>query len=78
MTFDPKPITPEGISTALRKADRYRLINDPSSAESICRDVLLLQPRNQEAIQRTVPPGLTVVRNFTLERMSWPASFLAR
>jgi hypothetical protein len=49
MTFDPKPITREGIPTALRKADRYRLINDPSSAESICRDVLLVEPRNQEA-----------------------------
>jgi hypothetical protein len=50
MTFEPKPITREGVATALRKADRYRLINDPSSAESICRDVLIVEPGNQEAI----------------------------
>ena len=50
MTFEPKPITREGVLIALRKADRYRLINDPSSAESICLDVLLLEPGNQEAL----------------------------
>ena len=50
MTFEPKPITREGVAIALRKADRYRLINDPSSAESICLDVLLLEPGNQEAL----------------------------
>ena len=33
--FDLKPISSAGVSAALAKADRYRLINDPSSAESI-------------------------------------------
>ena len=45
-----KPITREGIPAALRKAERYRLLNDSSAAESICLDVLEIDPDNQEAI----------------------------
>jgi hypothetical protein len=48
--FPLKPLTPAGIAEALKKADRYRLINDPSSAESICLDVLDLEPDNQQAL----------------------------
>jgi hypothetical protein len=48
--FQPKPITKEGIPTALQKAERYRVINDPSSAESICLDVLAVSPDNQQAL----------------------------
>jgi hypothetical protein len=50
MPFDLKPISREGVPAALRKAERYRLINDPSSAESICRDVLTVDPGNQQAL----------------------------
>ncbi|HEU4682496.1 MAG TPA: hypothetical protein VFS51_12150 [Gemmatimonadales bacterium] len=50
MTFQPKPITTEGIPTALQKAERYRVINDPTSAESICLDVLAISPENQQAL----------------------------
>ena len=46
----PKPITNEGIPAALQKAERYRVINDPSSAESICLDVLGVSPDNQQAL----------------------------
>ena len=45
-----KPITKEGIPSALEKAERYRLLNDSSAAESICLDVLEIDPRNQEAL----------------------------
>ena len=45
-----KPITREGIPAALQKAERYRLLNDSSAAESICLDVLEIDPDNQEAI----------------------------
>ena len=48
--FNLKPISSDGIPTALQKADRYRLINDPSSAESICLDVLTIDPENQQAL----------------------------
>jgi hypothetical protein len=50
MDFQPKPITKEGIPAALQKAERYRVINDPTSAESICLDVLTLDPENQQAL----------------------------
>jgi tetratricopeptide (TPR) repeat protein len=45
-----KPITHEGVPSALQKAERYRLLNDSSAAESICLDVLEVEPRNQEAL----------------------------
>jgi hypothetical protein len=45
-----KPITPEGIPAALQKAERYRLLNDSGAAESICLDVLEIDPTNQEAL----------------------------
>ncbi len=48
--FDLKPISKEGVPAALQKAERYRLINDPSSAESICLDVLQVDPENQQAL----------------------------
>lgn len=50
MTFSLKPISRESLPVALQKAERYRLINDPSSAESICLDVLTLDPTNQQAL----------------------------
>ncbi|HTI65426.1 MAG TPA: hypothetical protein VL524_18015 [Gemmatimonadaceae bacterium] len=45
-----KPITREGVPAALQKAERYRLLNDSSAAESICLDVLDIEPTNQEAL----------------------------
>jgi len=47
--MDLKPITREGVPAALQKAERYRLLNDSSAAESICLDVLEIDPDNQEA-----------------------------
>ena len=48
--FELKPITRSGITSALEKAERYRLLNDPVAAESICLDVLELEPGNQDAL----------------------------
>ncbi len=45
-----KPITHEGIPAALQKAERYRLLNDSAAAESICLDVLEVDPENQQAL----------------------------
>ncbi len=45
-----KSITKEGITRALEKVERYRLLNEPAEAESICRDVLSLEPDNQTAL----------------------------
>ena len=48
--FELKRITTAGIATALQKAERYRLLNEPSAAESICLDVLAIDPGNQAAL----------------------------
>jgi hypothetical protein len=45
-----KPITREGIPAALHKAERYRLLNDSSAAESICLDILQVEPENAQAL----------------------------
>jgi hypothetical protein len=48
--FDLKPLTPDAIPAALEKAMRYRLLNEPGEAESICLDILAVEPRNQQAL----------------------------
>lgn len=48
--FELKPLSPEAVPAALEKAHRYRLLNEPMEAESICRDVLDVDPGNQEAV----------------------------
>ena len=45
-----KPITKAGIPAALQKAERYRLLNDSSAAESICLDILDVEGDNQQAL----------------------------
>ncbi|MHC5064164.1 MAG: hypothetical protein ACYTG5_09340, partial [Planctomycetota bacterium] len=47
--FVPKPISKESVPVALERAERYRLLNDPANAESICRDILAIEPDNNEA-----------------------------
>jgi hypothetical protein len=44
-----KPISRNSLDGALAKAERYRLLNEPSEAESICRDILEVAPANREA-----------------------------
>ncbi len=50
MRFELKPISKAGISEALERAERYRLLNEPSLAESICLDVLEIEPENKRAL----------------------------
>jgi len=47
---DLKSLHKEAIPSALEKAMRYRLLNEPAEAASICLDVLKTDPENQEAI----------------------------
>lgn len=52
MTWNPpalKPISHEGVAATLQKAQRYRLLHDSVAAESICLDVLGVEPDNVEA-----------------------------
>ena len=45
-----KSLSVEGIPAALERGQKYRLLNEPSQAESICLDILQTDPRNHEAI----------------------------
>ncbi len=48
--FELKTLSKDAIPKALEKADRYRLLNEPAEAESICLDILAAEPDNQRAL----------------------------
>jgi len=48
--FQLKRIHENAIPEALARAERYRLLGDPVQAESICRDVLRVEPGSQPAL----------------------------
>ena len=48
--FSLKPISRDAIPRAIQKAERYRLLNQSWAAESICRDVLEIDPENQQVL----------------------------
>jgi len=45
-----KSLSKEALPAALEKAERYRLLNEPGEAESICLDVLRVDPDSQQAL----------------------------
>ena len=50
MEFELKTLSPEAVPRALAKAERYRLLNEPGEAESICLDALDADADNQETL----------------------------
>jgi hypothetical protein len=50
MHFELKSISIESIPEALAKVERYRLLNEPTLAESICLDILAIVPDHQQAL----------------------------
>ena len=48
--FELKPLSHGAVPAALEKAKHYRLLNEPGAAESICLDILAVEPGNQEAL----------------------------
>jgi hypothetical protein len=50
MQFKLKSISVESIPEALAKVERYRLLNEPGLAESICLDILAIAPDHQQAL----------------------------
>src|SRR5437867_6525036 len=48
--FNLKPLSEDAIPAAIEKAMRYRLLNEPAEAESICLDILRTEPENQQAL----------------------------
>lgn len=57
-----KSISKEGVAEAIAKAERYRFLNEPGEAESICRDVLAVAPENQMALRLL---GLAITDRFS-------------
>ena len=45
-----KSLSKDAIPASLEKAERYRLLNEPGEAESICLDILKVDQENQQAI----------------------------
>jgi len=48
--FELKPLSHDAVASAIEKAKLYRLLNEPGAAESICLDILAVEPNNQEAL----------------------------
>ena len=59
-----KPISQACIAEAISKAEVYRYLNEPGEAESICRDILAVEPANQAALRLL---GLAITDQFTGE-----------
>ena len=57
-----KSISPSGIAEAISKATLYRYLNEPEEAESICHDILAIEPDNQTALRML---GLAITDEFT-------------
>ena len=62
MEYKLKTISKQGIAEALSKVTLYRYLNEPEEAESICHDILAIEPENQMA-QRML--GLAITDQFT-------------
>ena len=58
MEYRIKRLRPDGIAAAIEKADKYRELNQPDEAESICRDVLAIDAAHQLGL-RTLGLALT-------------------
>jgi len=52
--YELKPISRETIPRAIQKAERYRLLNQSWAAESICLDILEVDPENQQVLAMLV------------------------
>ncbi len=57
-----KTISKSGFAEALAKVQHYRYLNQADEAESICRDVLAVEPENQMALRQL---GLALTDQFS-------------
>jgi len=48
--FELKTLSRDAIHRAMAKAEQYRLLHEPAQAQSICYDILCIDPENQEAL----------------------------
>ena len=62
MELQLKKISRQAIPAAIAKAQHYRNLNEPGEAESICRDILMVDALNQDAVRQL---GLALTEQFT-------------
>jgi tetratricopeptide (TPR) repeat protein len=62
MNYQLKSISHAGIAEALAKVELYRYLNEPEESESICRDILAIEPKQQLALRLL---GLSLTDQFT-------------
>jgi len=62
MEYKLKRISTAGIAEAIAKAELYRSLNEPEEAESICRDILTIEPQRQLALRLL---GVALTDQFT-------------
>ena len=62
MDYKLKAISKSGIAEALAKVELYRYLNEPEESESICRDILAVEPNQQLALRQL---GLSLTDQFT-------------
>ena len=62
MDYRLKPISKNGIAAAIAKVELYRYLNEPEEAESICHDILAVDPAHQIALRML---GLAITDQFT-------------
>jgi hypothetical protein len=48
--FDLKRLSPGSVQGAMARVERYRLLNEPAEAESICCDILEIEPENEQVL----------------------------
>ena len=51
MQYELKSISKSGIEEAISKAELYRYLNEPEETESICHDILAIEPAHQVALR---------------------------
>jgi len=51
MAYELKAISSSGIPEAISKAELYRYLNEPEETESICHDILAVEPGHQVALR---------------------------
>ena len=68
--FDLKQLSAAAIPAALAQAQRYRLLNEPAEAESICLDILRIDPDNEDAL-------VTLVLSYTDQFPQGPVANVA-
>ena len=61
MNYQLKSISHAGIAEALAKAELYRYLNEPEECESICRDILAIEPKQHLALRLL---GLSITDQF--------------